>query len=52
MPDLLVERVSQYARKRVLPSYRDVFKIVVAELGDDATAMGAAGWARASLGLG
>lgn len=38
-----VERV---AGQRVLPAYRGSFKVVVAELEDDAGAMGAAAWAR------
>ena len=49
LPKLFVDRVSRFAKNRVLPSYRDVFKIVAAELGDDATAMGAAGWAQTSI---
>jgi glucokinase len=52
MPDLFVERVKKAAKDRVLPSYRDVFKVVAAELGDDATAMGAAAWAKKSISKG
>ena len=46
MPDLFVEEVRQRTRERLLPAYRDVFRIVVAELGDNAGVMGAAAWAR------
>ena len=48
LPELFVNRVNTFAKNRVLPNYRDVFKIVAANLGDDATAMGAAGWAQTS----
>ena len=46
MPEFFVESVSRIVRNRVLPAYRDVFTIVPAALGDDATVMGAAAWAR------
>ncbi len=49
MPDLIVKTVRATARKRVLPSYKDTFKVVAAKLGDDATALGAASWARQLL---
>jgi hypothetical protein len=29
-----------------MPSFESLFKVVAAKLGDDATVMGAAGWAR------
>ncbi|HAN99747.1 MAG TPA: transcriptional regulator [Planctomycetaceae bacterium] len=51
MPKLIVETAAKAAAKRVLPSYRQTFKVVAAELGDDATAMGAASWARQCAGL-
>ncbi|MDP7018146.1 MAG: ROK family protein [Pirellulaceae bacterium] len=44
MPDLLVAEVKRSARKTVLPAFRDRFKVAPAELGDDASIMGAAGW--------
>ena len=47
MPDLFVREVEKAANKRVMPSYRKSFRVVPAELGDDATTMGAAAWARA-----
>ncbi len=46
MPELFVKEVARAARARVMPSYEDVFKVVAAELGDDATVLGAAAWAR------
>lgn len=49
MPDLWVEEVSKSANSRVLPTYRKTFKVVPAKLGDDATALGAASWAKTKL---
>lgn len=46
MPDLYVNTVHKSARKSVMPCYADVFKVVPAELGDDAAVLGAAAWAR------
>lgn len=42
MPSLITQWVSKAVDKRVLPSLRHVYKIRVAELGDEATAKGAA----------
>jgi len=49
MPELYLESVSVSARARVLPSYRDSFRVVAAQLGDDATTTGAAAWAQEAL---
>jgi glucokinase len=46
MPDLLTGPVDRAARKRVMPAFREAFKVVPAALGDDAAAIGAAAWAR------
>ncbi len=46
MADTILPIVEQSARKRVLPSLRNVFEIVEATLGDDAGVMGAAALAR------
>ena len=46
MPDLFIAEVSQTAKDRVMKSFRDTFRVVAAKLGDDATVMGAAAWAR------
>jgi glucokinase len=45
LPDLFREEVDRSVRARVMPAYRDTFRVVVAKLGDDATAIGAAAWA-------
>lgn len=45
MPDLFVKSVAQAARNRVMPTFIDSFKVKAAQLGDDATALGAAAWA-------
>lgn len=44
MPDLFVDAVEKSARARTMPSMAKSFKVVAAKLGDDAGAMGAAGW--------
>ncbi len=49
MPKLIVQTVTNTAKEHVLPSFRETFKVVAAELGDDATVMGAAAWARTEL---
>ncbi|MEX1095268.1 MAG: ROK family protein, partial [Planctomycetales bacterium] len=46
LPELFVEVAGQTARRRVLPPYVDAFRVVAAELGDDAAVLGAAAWAR------
>ncbi|MFT5302401.1 MAG: glucokinase [Mariniblastus sp.] len=46
MPDVMLPKIEKLARKRVLPSLRDIFKIKAAVLGDDAGVMGAAALAR------
>ncbi len=46
MPELFIDEVRKRTQKRILPSFRNVYKIVVAELGDEAGVMGAAAWAR------
>jgi len=45
LPDLFREEVERSLKARVMPAYRDACKVVVAELGDDATVVGAAAWA-------
>ena len=46
MPKLLLPTIEDVARSRVLPSLRNEFKIVEAQLGDNAAVMGAAALAR------
>lgn len=45
LPKLLTQAVSKTISDFVLPSYKDCWKLVVAELGDDAAVLGAAAWA-------
>ncbi len=47
LPELYLDEVKRTARKNVLECYGDTFEIKVAELADDAGAMGAAAWASA-----
>jgi glucokinase len=46
MPELITESVRTAAVDRVMPSFAKSFEVVAAELGDDATVMGAAAWAQ------
>jgi glucokinase len=46
LPDLLVSTVSKVARDRVMPAFEDSFRVVPAQLGDDATTLGSAAWAK------
>lgn len=46
----MLPRIESLARDRVLSSYRDVFTITEAKLGDDAGVMGAAALARQAVG--
>jgi glucokinase len=45
MPEIFLGEVESAARNRVLPSFRDSFQVVKTELGNGATALGAAAWA-------
>lgn len=49
MPDLFVGQVAKAANKRVMPAYRNRFKVVPASLKDDAGVLGAALWAEFKL---
>lgn len=46
MPDLIVPAVAEATYKNVMPTFKDSFKVVAAQLGDDSTVMGAAAWAQ------
>jgi glucokinase len=48
MPQIYIEEVEQTARKRVMRTYRDAFRVALAKLGDGAAVAGAAAWARES----
>ena len=49
LPDLYAESVTRSVAAAVMPSYRDIYKVAVAALGDYAAVKGAAAWARKSL---
>ncbi len=51
MPDLFVPTVAKAAAKRVMPAYRDTFKVVPAALKDDAGVLGCALWAEHKSGV-
>ena len=44
MPDLFTRQTTKAARKYVVPILKDTFEVKVAELGDDASVLGAAVW--------
>lgn len=49
MPDLFVKNVKKAIEQNVLESFADSFRVVAAKLGDDAAAIGAAGWAEQQI---
>lgn len=46
MPEIFRDRITLEANARVLPPYVNSFRVVIAELGDDAGITGAAAWAK------
>lgn len=52
LPEIYVEEVADAAKSRVMPAYADSFKVVAAELGDNAAVIGAALWAKRQLAEG
>ncbi len=46
MPDIYREEVTAAATRYAMPPFRKSFRVAIAELGDFATAIGAAAWAR------
>ncbi len=46
MPELFMESIQSGIDSWILPAYKDVTKLKLAKLGDDASVMGAAAWAR------
>jgi glucokinase len=50
MPELFTTQVERAAKKRVMPAYKNTFKVVPAALGDDAGVMGCAAWAKHVIG--
>ncbi len=49
MPELYRGEVERSLEDRVMPSYRDSFRIAIADLGDEATVTGAAAWVRRTV---
>lgn len=49
MPEIMCEEVTRAARSTTLPTYSKTLSVVPAQLGDDATVLGAAAWARKVL---
>ena len=49
LPEIYLGEVEQSANKFVMPTYRDSYKVKVAELGDHAAVKGAAAWAEATV---
>ncbi|MBD3419819.1 MAG: ROK family protein [Chitinivibrionales bacterium] len=49
LPDIYGEVVGDTACSRVMPSFKNAFKVVVARLGDDASTTGAAAWMQKAL---
>lgn len=45
MPDLFRKETEASARSHVMPAFKNTFRVVIAGLGDDATATGSAAWA-------
>ena len=46
MPEIFLKETGATAHNRVMGSFADIFEVKVAELGDEATAMGSAAWIR------
>lgn len=49
MPDLFVNAVAKATKDNVMPTYKDSFKVIAAQLEDDSTVMGAAAWAQKKI---
>ena len=49
MPDLFLDAVSGSCNKNLLESYRDSYQVVTADLGDNASVLGAAAWAETEI---
>jgi glucokinase len=50
MPELYLKEVDGAAKTSVMPAYEGTYRLVIAALGDDAVAAGAAAWAAAQSG--
>lgn len=51
LPEFFLEFTQQRVKKRILDSFVDTYDIRIAKLGDDATVMGAAAWAKHLAGV-
>ena len=49
MPELFCNAVAESCHKNLLESYRHTYQVVTAELGDDASVLGAAAWAETEI---
>jgi len=49
IPEILLEEAGKSARAHAMPSFEKRFRLAVAVLGDDATVVGAAAWAKRSI---
>lgn len=52
MPDVFVEVVGDTARERAMAPFVDLFEVVAAQLGDDASVLGSAAWVAESVSAG
>ena len=49
MPELFLDAVSESCHQNLLESYRDSYRVVTADLGDEASVLGAAAWAETEI---
>jgi hypothetical protein len=49
MPELFCNAVAESCHKNLLESYRGTYQVVTADLGDDASVLGAAAWAETEI---
>jgi len=49
LPDFFVREVSASADAHVMPPFQNTYRVAAAKLGDSATALGAAAWARHTI---
>ena len=52
MPDIYMKEVDNAIKETVMPSFESLYKLMTAKLGDDATAIGAAAWAKKTITTG
>lgn len=49
LPKMLITEIEETSRKKVMTAFKDTYTIKLAQLGDNATATGAAAWVRESV---